>query len=134
MTVTLALFTIDQALKAYFQDAAPIEVIGPFFLSGVRNTEPTTYPILVHAVGIAVCLALVLYLTRRWESRAFVWGFWCILFGNLGNLVNVWWPGYWVDYLEIYPVVAFNLADVMIFGGFALAGAGVLSAIGKLMS
>lgn len=125
MLTTLALFVIDQIAKAYLSDAVWIKIVGSFYLAGLRNTEPTTYPVLVHAVGIAVCLALVFYLTRRWESRAFVWGFWCILFGNLGNLVNAWWPGYWVDYLEIYPIVAFNLADVMIYGGFGLVGVGV---------
>jgi len=48
------------------------------------------------------------------------------LAGNTGNLVNAWWPGYWVDYIEFPAVAAFNLADVMIFGGYVMVGAGVM--------
>ncbi|MHB8308446.1 MAG: signal peptidase II [Candidatus Desulforudaceae bacterium] len=119
----VTLFVLDQMLKAYFGTAARIPIVEPYFyLSNFRNVEPTTYPPIVHALGMAICLVLILYLTRRWRSRAFTWGFWLLAAGNAGNLVNAWWPGYWIDYIEFPAVVAFNLADVMIYGGFALVG------------
>ena len=99
----LALFTLDQLLKAYFATAARIPIVEPHFcLSNFRNTEPTTYP------GCATDGMLAA--------------------GNTGNLINAWWPGYWVDYIEFPALVAFNLADVMIFGGYALVGVGVVGA------
>ncbi|MHB8183367.1 MAG: signal peptidase II [Candidatus Desulforudaceae bacterium] len=125
----VTLFVLDQMLKAYFGTAARIPIVEPYFyLSNFRNVEPTTYPPIVHALGMAICLVLILYLTRRWRSRAFTWGFWLLAAGNTGNLVNAWWPGYWVDYIEFPAVVAFNLVDVMIFGGYALVGVGVVGA------
>jgi lipoprotein signal peptidase len=123
----LVLFALDQLLKAYFATASRISVFEPhFYLSNFRNVEPTTYPPVVHAVGMAVCLVLILYLTRRWRSQSLVWGFWLVFAGNTGNLVNAWWPGYWVDYIEFPTVVSFNLADVMIFCGYALVVVGVV--------
>lgn len=75
--IALTLFLADQLLKAYFATAVRIPIVEPhFYLSNFRNTEPTTYPPMVHALGMIICLALILYLTRRWRSRAFVWGFW----------------------------------------------------------
>ncbi|RJX17669.1 MAG: hypothetical protein C4575_12550 [Desulforudis sp.] len=53
-------------------------------------------------------------------------GFWLLLAGNGGNIVNSWWPGYWVDYFEFPYVAAFNVADVMIYGGFVLVGLGII--------
>lgn len=123
----LTIFLADQILKAYFAMAARITVIEPYlYLSNFRNVEPTNYHPAVHALGMAACLALLFYITRRWRSRSFTWGFWLLLAGNAGNLVNAWWPGYWVDYIEFPAVVAFNLADVMLFGGYALVGVGVV--------
>lgn len=128
----LIIFAADQLLKAYFATAARTPIIDPYLnLSNFRNVEPTTYPPIIHTMGMAVCLILILYLTRRWCSRAFVWGFWMLLAGNAGNLINAWWPGYWVDYIEFPAVVAFNLADVMIYSGFVMVGVGVVGSAMK---
>jgi signal peptidase II len=86
---------------------------------GIFKGHPMVFTI-IDFVGIAVLLALVLFLSRRWLFFDKMWvrsGIGLILGGTIGNLIDRLRLGQVTDYLDFKVWPAFNVADASITVG-----------------
>jgi len=87
-----------------------------------------------HGLGLTLLTALLLAAVIAWlvskpdEQRLLRTGLWLIVGGGLGNLFDRVMRGYVVDFIELAFVrfAVFNVADVCICAGAALAAIGAI--------
>lgn len=86
---------------------------------GIFQGHPLVFTV-IDFVGIAVFLALVLFLSRRWPFLDRMWvrsGIGLILGGTVGNLIDRLRVGQVTDFFDIKIWPTFNVADASITVG-----------------
>ena len=131
-------FGLDRLTKALAMRASGVRTLIPGVLRcrPVRNTGMAFSLLsgqswLLIALTSAVLLALAVYLFARPDEPALTRaGFWMVIGGGLGNLFDRLFYGSVVDFLEPIFVrfAIFNVADIFICAGAALALLGMLLA------
>ncbi len=133
LSVLVDVFLIDQVTK-YFSPEAPIPLLGgvsSFSLTLHRSLNTVfafSIPAPIWLVGLVVAAVLVFVATRWWQEvrsgARSVYGLSLVLGGALGNIVDRFWHGGVLDWIEVRTPFtstgSFNIADAAIVVGVLL--------------
>lgn len=121
-------FVVDRLLK-YFAlqlETGSIAVIGDIARFSLLENRVMAFglPLSVEWTRIlslfifAAIVVIAIRTFRRpvWQTGALI----IVLFGALSNLIDRFYYGFVVDYIDIYDWSVFNLADVLIFAGLLM--------------
>ncbi len=125
--LSIIIIVLDQTTKMWLQHVAYTPLIPP--LLSLRSTTNTgiafSIPLqgmLLIVVTITVIVMGGLYFIRNVEMchplSLVIGGF--LLGGALGNLIDRVWRGFVIDFIELWIIPIFNLADTFIFLGAVL--------------
>ena len=134
-----ALFVLDRLTKLWAEYMlAPLGALqawpGVFQFTYARNTgmalsilTGNNWLLSLFNVGV-LALVLVLYFKVKTLPGPVRVGLILILLGGLGNLIDRWVYGYVIDFIELTFIrfAIFNVADIMVTAGAALAMIGLL--------
>ena len=129
----LAVLTLDQVTKQLLKNTQIQLIPGLVSISGTRNTGAafcifggSTLPLTI--LTALVVLLMGYYLWKEKPRGLFAWGLTLLMAGALGNLIDRVTRGFVIDFIELEFVrfAIFNVADIAITLGCALALAGVL--------
>ena len=129
----LAVATLDQVSKQLLKNTQSPLIPGLISIMGTQNTGAafgifggSTLPLTI--LTALIVLLMGLYLWKEKPKGLFSTGLALIMAGAAGNLIDRIAQGYVIDFIELEFVrfAIFNVADIAITLGCALAFAGVL--------
>ncbi len=93
---------------------------GPLgFFEPARDPSFSWAPSLLAVLAVALLLWMAIRVPATKPMRHL--GFACMIGGALGNLGSRAWSGYVVDFIQLWRLPIFNLADAALLAGMALA-------------
>lgn len=129
----LAVLTLDRVSKELLKNTQSPLIPGLLCITGTQNTGAafgifagSTLPLTI--LTALIVLLMGLYLLKEKPKGLFAAGLALIMAGAAGNLTDRIWLGYVIDFIELEFVrfAIFNVADIAITLGCALAFTGVL--------
>ena len=76
---------------------------------------------LMAIISLIICIAILIYIIKARRDEGFCYAWYFILAGGIGNLIDRFYYGYVIDFIDTPFIATFNLADAFIvFGIFVL--------------
>lgn len=119
---------LDQFSKWFVFERKPnFDVIGDFLRIQYAENTGTIFGLLKNTnlvfivLGIVLCVIIAFYMKKHIPKRSFKEkGFFLILAGGIGNLIDRIFRGFVIDFISLKWVGIFNLADMYIVMGVIL--------------
>jgi signal peptidase II len=130
ITTGIVILILDRILKklsATYLSSNDIEVgNGLLRLTYVRNPGaafgflPSQRGLIIFVSILALIFVIRLFRNIGYKSSFFLIGFWILVAGILGNLLDRIFLGYVIDYIQVLNSPIFNVSDVAILIGMAV--------------